>query len=174
MCQKLPPHHLCRDAGGQHSRWSCVAMVSVTFQSELLVGGIASAGYIDRVEVYADVGQLVAGQDDIGRTYVFGYPFDMLRPGDWHYPRLLCQQPSEGDACRGGMFALGESLDIFDQHHIVPEVVRPEAGDGRCVPMSFSSCLLMFGMFLRWCEVSPACRGGCAFVRFRRSFTSAV
>lgn len=58
----------------------------------------------------------------------------------------------------GGMLALGESLDIFDQHHIVPEVVRPEAGDGRCVPMSFSSCLLMFGMFLRWCEVSPACR----------------
>ena len=92
-----------------------VAMVSVTFQSELLVGGIASAGYIDRVEVCADVGQLVGGKCYVGRTYVFGYPFDMLRPGDWHYPRLLCQQPSEGGACRGGMFALGESLDIFDQ-----------------------------------------------------------
>lgn len=118
------------------------------FSQSLLVGGIASAGYIDRVEVCADV----------GRTYVFGYPFDMLRPGDWHYPRLLCQQPSEGDACRGGMLALGESLDILDQHHIVPEVVRQEAGDGRCVPMSFSSCLFMFCMFLRWCEVCSACR----------------
>ena len=139
--------------GGHVWQW-CPSL----FSQSLLVGGIASAGYIDRVEVCADVGQLVGGKCYVGRTYVFGYPFDVLRPGDWHYPRLLCQQPSEGGACRGGMFALGESLDIFDQHHIVPEVVRPEAGDGRCVPMSFSSCLLMFGMFLRWCEVSPACR----------------
>src|SRR3954447_5709353 len=76
-----------------------------------------------------DFPQVVSGELNAGRAEVLLQSIAFRRSRDWHDPRLLCQQPGQGDLRRCGFFAPGEGLQPLDEGEIRLPILLGEAGD---------------------------------------------
>ncbi|VXC02812.1 hypothetical protein MICRO8M_70341 [Microbacterium sp. 8M] len=74
-----------------------------------------------------EVCDLVSGEADHCRRTVLLNAREAARSGDRHDPRLLGEQPGQGDLAGGGADALREPGDVIDQRLIAGEVLVLEA-----------------------------------------------
>ena len=65
---------------------------------------------------------------DVRSSDILPDAFDAFRAGNGDNPRLLCQEPADGDTGRSRFFPAGQLLYIFYQRYIVLQVLRLERG----------------------------------------------
>ena len=78
---------------------------------------------------FVEVGQLVGGQRYPGGGGVLLDALEAAGAGDGHDPRVLGEQPGEGDLPGGGVLGVGEAGDVVDQGLVGSAVVGGEPGD---------------------------------------------
>ena len=78
----------------------------------------------------ADVRKLLRSKADVRSSDILLDAFDAFRAGNGDNPRLLCQEPADGDTCRSGFLPAGKFFHILYQGYIVLQVLRLETGNG--------------------------------------------
>jgi hypothetical protein len=91
-------------------------------------GGVAFALHGDLASGRANLAQFVRGQLHVGGREVLPEAVSFGGAGDGHDPRLLREQPGQGDLGGGGAFALGDGGQKFDHRLIGFASVGSEAG----------------------------------------------
>jgi hypothetical protein len=92
--------------------------------------GIALALHLHAAGGVVELGQVVRAELDLGGTEVLLETFEPAGAGDRDDPRLLREQPGQGDLAERDPLALRDLPDQVDQREVGPEGIGLEAGQG--------------------------------------------
>ena len=74
--------------------------ISLFVGQRFLVGGIPCANDFNAVKMPTYIGQFLSSKTNVCPSYILFDAFYSFRAWDRNYPRLLCQQPADGNTCR--------------------------------------------------------------------------
>src|SRR5690349_6140810 len=89
-----------------------------------VLGVVAVAAHADAPGETVEVGAFVGRQRDPSSRGVLADALGAAGPGDRHDPRLLRQQPGQGDLPGRRALGLGEALDVVDKGLVCGEIDR--------------------------------------------------